>query len=156
MSYFWRDCGGKECHFQKTMKLRMRGFSSEVKCRRALWFKSREALWSNCKRAQSSEPRCFPCKKNELLLRSLRSKTFGRQRRIWQMLPLLWYLRNNAFPYGITSSKHAESWENASRIGKPHSCTSRFPNATRVFSQFSKCLDKVVLHGNKLYIAFIK
>ena len=30
------------------------------------------------------------------------------------------------------------------------------PNATRVFSKLSKCLDEAILHGNKLYISFIK
>ena len=29
-------------------------------------------------------------------------------------------------------------------------------NATRVFSQLSKCLDEIILRGNELYILFIK
>ena len=72
--------------FPETMRLRMRGFfrarnnscrmcHCKVKCRKALWLQLREALWSNCKRTQSSESRFFLCKKYELLLRSLRNKT---------------------------------------------------------------------------------
>ena len=46
----------------------------EVNCRKVLWSQAREALWSNCKRTQSSESNVFPgCNKYELVLRSLRN-----------------------------------------------------------------------------------
>ena len=69
--------------FPETIELRIRGFFHarknscktrryDVKCRKALWLRAREALWSNCKRTQSSKSRFFLCKKSEQLLRSLR------------------------------------------------------------------------------------
>ena len=48
--------------------------SLQVKCRIALWLEACEALWTNCKRTQSSKSRFFLCMEYELLLRSLRSK----------------------------------------------------------------------------------
>ena len=48
----------------------------EIKCHKALWLQAREAVWSNCKRTQSSVPRFFLCKKYKLLLRSLRTKYY--------------------------------------------------------------------------------
>ena len=41
-----------------------------------------EALWSNCKRMQSSELRFFLCKKYELMLRLLRSNEKRRSEKI--------------------------------------------------------------------------
>ena len=46
-----------------------------TKSHKASWLQAREALWSNCKRTQSSESRYFLCKKYELLLRALRSNS---------------------------------------------------------------------------------
>ena len=70
--------------FPETIKLRIRGFfcawknfcrtcHCEVKCRKALWLEACEALWSSCKRTQTSWSRFFLQNKYELLLRSLRS-----------------------------------------------------------------------------------
>ena len=43
----------------------------EVKCRKALWSRAREAFWSNCKQTQPSESRFFLYTEYELLSRSL-------------------------------------------------------------------------------------
>ena len=58
------------------MKLGIRGFLAlmkscrthhyEVKCRKALCLQAREALWSNCRRTQSSESSFFLCEKYEI------------------------------------------------------------------------------------------
>ena len=62
---------------------------------------------------------------------------------------LVWFMTNleqqaihNAFLWIIASSKHMGSWENTSRVGKPRGV--------------AECLDDATLHGNKLYISFIK
>ena len=61
--------------FRETTKLRIRGFFVHertrverfiMKCRKALWLRAPEALWSNCKRTQASKWRFYLCKKYEL------------------------------------------------------------------------------------------
>ena len=93
-----------------TKKLRIRGFFCarknscrrclyEVKCRKALWLRAREALWSNCKRTQ----RFFLCKKFKLLVRSRRSKyqvpvprLSGQRQMTWKLRTLVRNCRFNS------------------------------------------------------------
>ena len=72
--------------FSETIELRTRGFFRVrknscrmchlAKCRKALWLQARGALWSNCKRSQSSGSIVLLCKKYQLKHTNIKMNQF--------------------------------------------------------------------------------